>query len=817
MNTLVFLVRTPLAKALGWTLVHSLWEGALIALAVGAGLLLCRPASARTRYALACGGMLAMLVAFTATLITLWPAPVAPMAPPPVGAFRFAPSAAIDFPAPPVAPPDRLPWIVPFWMAGVLIFYLRTAGGWLAAQRLRGRGVIAAPEEWQQRLRALAARLRVTRPVVLLESCLAETPVLVGFLRPAILVPAGLLAGIAPDQLEAILLHELAHIRRHDYAVNVMQSLVEGLLFYHPAAWWLSRTVRAEREHCCDDAVVALRGDAAGYAAALAALEWRRAAVKPALAASGGNLTKRIRRLLEPQKPRSGAGPVFAALLLLTPVAVGLLSAWPAKPQAAQGAPAAARGAAPASLPAQVRTPQDPAQPSGLAPEGRQSNDENLKRDLESPYKKWLNQDVASIIYKEWLSEDVANIIAQEQRDALQVAQAQQPQSGTVARPLDEREKQRNEEKLRKELESPYKKWLIEDVAYIITDEERAAFEKLQTDDEREHFIEQFWLRRDPTPGTVENEFKEEHYRRIAYANEHFAAKVPGWKTDRGRIYIMYGPPDEINDYKQGGAAHPFPYQEWRYRLIPGVGTNVVVEFDDADGTGEYHMTMDPTRKATPNPQPDAGPGRADVAPQPAPPGSDLGVAYLAKQLSAEEANLAELRRRYVDSFPAVREATARVANLRAGLAAAEYRTIVDSAGHQQGTAPTGSPIYALLPSAPGTTVEAMAFPPGLAFHVAVGTTNAPGSDAKMVTISIPIAPTDHDIDIYGRITTVSRRRVSVWEDTAKGPNQTTPEPAAWMYTKSIPLPPGEYRLNVIVKDVQSGLQKNADEGVTVQ
>ena len=140
-----------------------------------------------------------MLVAFAATLLLLRPAPApAPIAIPIHSALRAAPPAGIAFPEPPAAPPDRLPWIVPFWMAGVFAFYMRTAGGWLAAQRLRSRGTIAAPAEWQDRLRALAARLRVARPVVLLESCLAETPVLIGFLRPAILIPAGLLAGCRP-------------------------------------------------------------------------------------------------------------------------------------------------------------------------------------------------------------------------------------------------------------------------------------------------------------------------------------------------------------------------------------------------------------------------------------------------------------------------------------------------------------------------------------------------------------------------------------------------------------------------------------------
>ena len=127
-------------------------------------------------------------------------------------------------------------------------------------------------------------------------------------------------------------------------------------------------------------------------------------------------------------------------------------------------------------------------------------------------------------------------------------------QRETIAKPLSEKEKRRRAEKLRKELETPYRKWLNEDVAYIITDEERAAFKRLHTDEEREQFIEQFWLRRDPTPDTAENEFKEEHYRRIAYANERYASGIPGWKSDRGRIYITFGPPDEIESHPSGGS-----------------------------------------------------------------------------------------------------------------------------------------------------------------------------------------------------------------------------------------------------------------------
>ena len=141
---------------------------------------------------------------------------------------------------------------------------------------------------------------------------------------------------------------------------------------------------------------------------------------------------------------------------------------------------------------------------------------------------------------------------------------------------------------------TPYEKWLKEDVVYIITNEERAAFKNLQTDEEREHFIEQFWDRRNPTPGSADNPFKQEHYRRIAYANRHFAdaAATPGWKMDRGRIYIVYGPPDEIYARTLPDPTHN--YEHWRYNHIDGIGNNVIIEFDDPDGSGAYRMAADP-------------------------------------------------------------------------------------------------------------------------------------------------------------------------------------------------------------------------------
>jgi GWxTD domain-containing protein len=156
--------------------------------------------------------------------------------------------------------------------------------------------------------------------------------------------------------------------------------------------------------------------------------------------------------------------------------------------------------------------------------------------------------------------------------------------------------------------ESPYWRWLQEDVPYISTDQERFAFNKLTTDDEREMFIESFWERRNPNPLSPENEYKEEYYQRIIYANEHFGSGIPGWKTDRGRIYIMFGPPDEVDSHPngesyerpeaEGGGRTIFgPFEQWRYRYIDGIGSNVVLRFADTNMEGEYRLTIDPGEK----------------------------------------------------------------------------------------------------------------------------------------------------------------------------------------------------------------------------
>jgi GWxTD domain-containing protein len=184
---------------------------------------------------------------------------------------------------------------------------------------------------------------------------------------------------------------------------------------------------------------------------------------------------------------------------------------------------------------------------------------------------------------------------------------AQDPSAAPVPQKLDKEQKKKMRKTL-KELDTPYKQWLSEDVIYIISPAERQAFLQLETNEEREQFIEQFWLRRSATPDLPDNDFKEEHYRRIAYANEHFASGIPGWKTDRGRMYIMWGPADEVESHptggtydrpmdEGGGSTTTYPWETWRYRYMEGIGENIIWEFVDPTSSGEYHLTMDPSEK----------------------------------------------------------------------------------------------------------------------------------------------------------------------------------------------------------------------------
>jgi len=321
MNALLSLVHEPWAQALGWSLLHFLWQGAALGLLAWLALALLRGASARTRYGAACAALLLMVAVPVATFLVLQRQAVV-LAPPSLAA-EAAEALASEAPLLlrlKAALDPLLPWLLGAWALGVVLLSGRFLGGWARVQRLRRQGASPVPAEWHLVLSRLCRELKLSRTVRLLRSTAVEVPTALGWLRPVILLPACALAGLAPQQLEAILAHELAHIRRGDFLVNLLQSLVEVALFYHPAVWWLSARIRHERELCCDDVAASLCGDPLILARALTDLEALRESASPsphlALAANGGSLMHRIRHLLQPALPASNAARAAALALL---------------------------------------------------------------------------------------------------------------------------------------------------------------------------------------------------------------------------------------------------------------------------------------------------------------------------------------------------------------------------------------------------------------------------------------------------------------------------------------------------------------------
>jgi GWxTD domain-containing protein len=360
-----------------------------------------------------------------------------------------------------------------------------------------------------------------------------------------------------------------------------------------------------------------------------------------------------------------------------------------------------------------------------------------------------------------------------------------------LKRPADEKTRKKNARALKQELSKPYKKWLDEDVAYIITDEERAAFKQLSNDEERDNFIEAFWQRRDPTPDTEENEFKEEHYQRIAYANEHFAAGVPGWKTDRGRIYIVFGKADEVESHPSGGSyerpmeegggeTSTYPFEQWRYRYIEGIGQEVIIEFVDTCMCGEYHMTMDRSEKDALLMTPNAGLTMWE----------QMGMANKSQRFNGNGLERLGLG---PDST---------------NLQAKQFDRLEQFAKLQQ--APKVK--FTDLEEAVNSKVILNPMP----FDVHVDFVKVT-SDTALVPITIQMKNRDITFvnkdgvqrgtaNIFARLTTLTGKIVQTFEDTVQVdvPAELLPRTAenSEVYYKALPLRPGRYKLNVAVKDV---------------
>jgi GWxTD domain-containing protein len=360
-----------------------------------------------------------------------------------------------------------------------------------------------------------------------------------------------------------------------------------------------------------------------------------------------------------------------------------------------------------------------------------------------------------------------------------------------LKKPVNEKQRKKNARALKQELSRPYKKWLDEDVAYIITDEERAAFKQLSNDEERDNFIEAFWQRRDPTPDTEENEFKEEHYQRIAYANEHFAAGVPGWKTDRGRIYIVFGKPDEIESHPSGGTyerpmeegggeTSTFPFEDWRYRYIEGIGQEVIIEFVDTCMCGEFHMTMDRSEKDALLMTPNAGLTLWE----------QMGMSNKAQRFSG---NGLERLGAGPDSSM---------------LQTKEFDRLEQFAKLQQ--APKVK--FTDLEEAVNSKVILNPMP----FDVRADFVKVT-SDTVLVPVTIQMKNRDitfvnkdgvqrGTVNIFGRLSTLTGKIVQTFEDTVQVdvPAELLPRTAenASVYWKAMPLRPGRYKLNIAIKDV---------------
>ena len=358
--------------------------------------------------------------------------------------------------------------------------------------------------------------------------------------------------------------------------------------------------------------------------------------------------------------------------------------------------------------------------------------------------------------------------------------------------------KDRNEQKKKDELKSVYKRWLEEDVSYIINDEERKAFKALKTDEERDQFIEQFWLRRDPDPDTPENEYKEQYFERIQYANEKFSSGIPGWRTDRGRIYIMFGKPDELESHPSGGAyerpswegggsTSTFPFETWWYRYIEGIGSDIEIEFVDPSGSGEYRIAQSPNEKDALLHVPNAGLtlaeslGMANKADRVtgmgnfSNPNNGMFGGGRAKDQPFEKLQLfADLQRAPAIKFPDL-QVKADLPEIASDILPFSVRTDFFRIGS-----------------------ESVAISFTMQFdHSDISFKNQGGVYSGQV-------------NIYARLTGLSGRRAGTFEDIVQTSRYSEDQlPAAQtqrsIYQKNVVLPPGRYKIDVVARDTVSG------------
>jgi len=371
--------------------------------------------------------------------------------------------------------------------------------------------------------------------------------------------------------------------------------------------------------------------------------------------------------------------------------------------------------------------------------------------------------------------------------------EAQDPNPPIGPQKLDKAQKKRIKRTF-KELDNAYKQWLSEDVIYIIAPEERNAFLQLATNEEREQFIEQFWLRRSNNPDLPDNDFKEEHYRRIAYTNEHYASGIPGWKTDRGRMYIMWGPPDEVESHptggtydrpmeEGGGSTSTYPWETWRWRYLEGIGENIILEFVDPSGSGEYHLTMDPSEKDALLHVPGAGLSLLE----------SIGMAsktdrftrsdgtFLPKSLGGTPASMDEFNR--LELYAKVQKPPeVKFKDLETLVTARIVRDQLHFNWRTDFLKVTNDTV--LVPVTVQVPNHQLSFVSKEGIHTAT-------------------------MNIFGRVSTLTGRVVQTFEEAVSRdfPDSLFQQSVKLqsIYQKAVPLRPGLYRLDLVIKDVQSG------------
>jgi beta-lactamase regulating signal transducer with metallopeptidase domain len=352
---------------LGWFLLHAVWQGTLIVLALSAILALIDERSAAIRYGLSTLALALMLVVPVTTAFGPASMPTAlttTASLPPTDATAAVTSGPLSSAGSASFMDQALrllsasaPWLVPFWLLGVCILTIRMFGGWWAAHQLTRGGVMDVPGPISRSFMEMKRRFAVHGEVIIRQSTRAEVPAVIGYFRPVLLLPVSALSSMSPQQLEAVIAHELAHIRRHDYLVNVFQQFAEILLFFHPAVWWVSGQIRKERENCCDDLAVLACGDVLSYASALLNLEEQRGrAPQLAVAASGGSLVGRVRRLLGKPEWQPGSRTVMVPIALAS-ICLAVVALSAQQPEAT-GASALAESPAPSRTPAQTAEPR---------------------------------------------------------------------------------------------------------------------------------------------------------------------------------------------------------------------------------------------------------------------------------------------------------------------------------------------------------------------------------------------------------------------------------------------------------------------------